>query len=84
MVEIRAIDDYNNIEVIYEPISDAEPRIIYVNKGRQMSSANAFVLATDFNGDFWIKLYREDADGNRIRIWHLLAERCRRVTTTTC
>ena len=68
MVEIRAIDDYN-IEVVYEPLSDAEPRLIYVNKGRQMSPANSYVLATDFNGEFWIELYREDAEGNRMRIW---------------
>lgn len=68
LVDIYAIDDYN-IEAVYEPIIGAEPKFIYVNKGHQMSPANAYVLATDFNGDFWIEIYREDAEGNRIRLW---------------
>ena len=57
LVDIYAIDDYN-IEAVYEPIISAEPKFIYVNKGCQMSPANAYVLATDFNGDFWIEIYR--------------------------
>ena len=68
LVDIYALDDYN-VEAIYEPIPGAKPRYIYVNKGRQMSPSNAYVLATDLNGEFCIDIFREDADGNRTRLW---------------
>ena len=68
LVDVYAIDDYN-VEAIYEPVPDAKPRYIYVNRGRQMSPSNAYVLATDLNGDVCVDIYREDADGNRTRLW---------------
>ena len=72
-VGLRRIDIYElndfEIEAIFEPVSDAQPRYVYVNKGKQMSPANAYILATDFIGEFWITLYREDADGSRTFIW---------------
>ena len=67
-VEVHATSEYS-VEASFEPIPDAEARFVNVNKGRQMSARNAYVLATDFGGDFWIEIYREDAEGNRIRLW---------------
>lgn len=72
-VGLRLIDiyelNYYEIEAVFEPIPDAKPRYVYVNRGKQMSPANAYILATDFIGEFWVSLYREDADGNRTFLW---------------
>ena len=68
LVEIHAINNYD-IEAVFEPIPDAPPRYVHVNRVKQMPPANAYVLATDFGGEFWIKLFREDAKGNRIYLW---------------
>lgn len=67
-VEVHATSEFS-IEATFEPIAGAEARFVNVNKGRQMSARNVYVLATDFGGDFWIEIYREDAEGNRIRLW---------------
>lgn len=67
-IEVHATSEFS-IEATFEPIAGAEARFVNVNKGRQMSARNAYVLATDFGGDFWIEIYREDAEGNRIRLW---------------
>ena len=64
LIEVYALND-NDIEAIFEPVPDAQPRFVHVNRGKQMSPANAYILATDFIGEFWISLYREDPDGNR-------------------
>ena len=68
LIEVYELNDYD-IEAIFEPVPDAQPRFINVNRGKQMSPANAYILATDFIGEFWISLYREDPDGNRIFLW---------------
>jgi hypothetical protein len=34
-----------------------------------MPPANAYILATDFSGEFGILLYREDQNGERIFLW---------------
>ena len=47
LVDIYALDE-EVIEAVCEPIPDAQPSLIYVNKGRQMSPRNAYVLATEF------------------------------------
>lgn len=68
LVDIHAINDYD-IEAVFEPILGAPPRFVNVNRGKQMSPANSYVLATDFGGEFWIQLFREDMEGNRIFLW---------------
>ena len=68
LIDIYELNDYE-IEAVFEPVPDAQPRHVYVNRGKQMPPANAYILATDFIGEFWISLYREDADGNRTFIW---------------
>ena len=68
-VDAYAIND-NDIEIVFEPIPDAKPRLIYVNKGTQMPPTNVYVLVTEFfSREFWISLYREDSDGNRTFLW---------------
>ena len=68
LIEVYALND-DDIEAIFEPVPDAQPRFVHVNRGKQMSPANAYILATDFIGEFWISLYREDPDGNRTFLW---------------
>ena len=68
LIEVYALND-DDIEAIFEPVSDARPEFINVNRGKQMSPANAYILATDFIGEFWISLYREDPNGNRTFLW---------------
>ena len=68
LIEVYELNDYD-IEAIFEPVPDARPEFINVNRGKQMSPANAYILATDFIGEFWISLYREDPDGNRTFLW---------------
>lgn len=68
LIEVYELNDYD-IEAIFEPVPDAQPRFVHVNRGKQMSPANAYILATDFIGEFWISLYREDPDGNRTFLW---------------
>ena len=68
LIEVYALSD-DDIEAIFEPVSDARPEFINVNRGKQMSPANAYILATDFIGEFWISLYREAPDGNRTFLW---------------
>ena len=68
LIEVYALSD-DDIEAIFEPVSDARPEFINVNRGKQMSPANAYILATDFIGEFWISLYQEDPDGNRTFLW---------------
>ena len=68
LIGVYELNDYD-IEAIFEPVPDAQPRFVHVNRGKQMSPANAYILATVFIGEFWISLYREDPDGNRIFLW---------------
>ena len=68
LIEVYELND-DDIEAIFEPVPDAPPRFVHVNRGKQMSPANAYILATDFIGEFWISLYREDPDGNRTFLW---------------
>ena len=68
LIEVYELNDYD-IEAIFEPVPDAQPRFVHVNRGKQMSPAKAYILATDFIGEFWISLYREDPDGNRTFLW---------------
>ena len=68
LIEVYALND-DDIEAIFEPVPDAQPRFVHVNRGKQMSPANSYILATDFIGEFWISLYREDPDGNRTFLW---------------
>lgn len=68
LIEVHALND-DDIEAVFEPLPDAPPRFVNVNRGKQMPPANAYVLATDFAGEFWVELFREDADGNRTLLW---------------
>ena len=80
LVDIYALDE-EIIEAVCEPIPDAQSSFIYVNKGRQMSPRNAYVLATEFfTFNFSISLYREDQDGYRTLIWNGVFENRRRIT----
>lgn len=80
LIDIYALDE-EVIEAVCEPIPDAKPRFIYVNKGRQMAPRNAYILATEFfTFDFSIWLYREDHEGNRTLIWNCVFDNRRRIT----
>ena len=70
-VELREVNS-NNIEAIeafFEPIPEAAQRSIYVHGIRRMPPANAYVLATDFAGEFGILLYSENQNGERTFLW---------------
>lgn len=80
LVDIYALDE-EVIEAVCEPVPDAQPKFIYVNKGRRMSPRNAYVLATEFfTFDFCIQLYREDEEGNRTQIWNAVFDSRIRIT----
>ena len=71
LVELREVNR-NNIEAIeafFEPIPEAAQRSIYVHGIRRMPPANAYVLATDFAGEFGILLYSENQNGERTFLW---------------
>ena len=68
LVEIREVEN-ENVEAIFEPIPDAVQKPIYVNGIRRMPPANAYILATDFAGEFGILLYKEDQSGERTFLW---------------
>ena len=71
LVELREVKNerFEAIEAIFEPIPAAEQKPIYVHGIRRMPPANAYILATDFSGEFGILLYREDQNGKRIFLW---------------
>ena len=80
LVDIYALDE-ETIEAVCEPIPDAEPKFIYVNKGRQMSPKNAYVLATEFfTFDFCVQLFKEDEEGDRTLIWNAVFDSRTRIT----
>ena len=68
LIEIRELEN-ERIEAIFEPIPDAEPKPIYVNGIKRMPPVNAYILATDFAGEFGVVLYREDENGERTFLW---------------
>ena len=45
LIEVYELNDYD-IEAIFEPVPDAQPRFVHVNRGKQMSPTNAYILAT--------------------------------------
>ena len=57
------------IEVIIEVLPEISQKEIYVNGIRRLSPANAYILATDFAGEFFVKLYREEPNGTRTFLW---------------
>ena len=68
LVELREVKN-ERIEAVFEPIPDAAQKPIYVHSIRRMPPANAYILATDFAGEFGILLYREDQNGERTFLW---------------
>ena len=58
-----------NIEAVFEPIPNAEQKPIYVHGIRRMPPSNAYILATDFSGEFGILLYKEEQNGERTFLW---------------
>lgn len=72
-VGLRLVDIYEvgdeDIEAVFEPVPEAQPRFIYVNGRKRMTPANAYVLATDFAGEFGVAIYRENAQGERTWLW---------------
>ena len=80
LVDIYALDE-EVIEAVCEPVPDAKPRLIYVNKGKQMAPRNAYILATEFfTFDFSIWLYRENQEGNRTLIWNAVFDNREKIT----
>ena len=71
LVELREVKNerIEAIEAIFEPTPDAGQKPIYVHGIRRMPPANAYILATDFSGEFGILLYREDQNGERTFLW---------------
>ena len=68
LVELREVKN-EKIEAVFEPIPSADQKPIYVHGIRRMPPANAYILATDFFGEFGILLYREDQNGERTFLW---------------
>mgnify|MGYP003475390192 FL=1 len=68
LVELREVKN-EKIEAVFEPIPDADQKPIYVHGIRRMPPSNAYILATDFSGEFGILLYREDQNGERTFLW---------------
>lgn len=68
LVELREVKN-ERIEAVFEPIPDAAQKPIYVHGIRRMPPANAYILATDFAGEFGILLYREKQNGERTFLW---------------
>jgi hypothetical protein len=68
VLEIREIED-ENIEVVFEGLPEESPKEIYVNGIRKMSPANSYILATDFAGEFYMRLYIENINGTRTFLW---------------
>ena len=68
LTEKRVVEN-NVVEAVFEPVPDAMQKPVYVNGIGRMPPANAYVLATDFAGEFDILLYREDSDGERTLLW---------------
>ena len=68
LVELREVKN-EKIEAVFEPIPGADQKPIYVHGIRRMPPANAYILATDFSGEFDILLYREDQNGERTFLW---------------
>ena len=68
LVELREVKN-EKIEAVFEPIPGADQKPIYVHGIRRMPPANAYILATDFSGEFGILLYREDQNGERTFLW---------------
>ena len=71
LVELREVNNKNieAIEAIFEPIPDAVQKPIYVHGIKRLPPANAYVLTTDFAGEFGVLLYREDQKGERTFLW---------------
>ena len=68
LVELREVKN-EKIEAVFEPIPGTDQKPIYVHGIRRMPPANAYILATDFSGEFGILLYREDQNGERTFLW---------------
>ena len=68
VLEIREIED-ENIEVVFEGLPEESPKEIYVNGIRRMSPASSYILATDFAGEFYMRLYIENINGTRTFLW---------------
>lgn len=68
LVELREVKN-ENIEAVFEPIPGADQKPIYVHGIRRMPPSNAYILATDFSGEFGILLYREDQNEERTFLW---------------
>ena len=68
LVELREVKN-EKIEAVFEPIPGADQKSIYVHGIRRMPPANAYILATDFSGEFGILLYREEQNGERTFLW---------------
>ena len=68
LVELREVKN-ERIEAVFEPIPDAAQKPIYVHGIRRMPPANAYILATDFAGEFGILLYKEEQNGERTFLW---------------
>lgn len=68
VVEVHEIEN-ELTEAVIEPIPNTGQSPIYVNGLKRMPPSNAYILATDFAGEFAIALLREDKEGNRTLLW---------------
>ena len=65
----EAAENFGVGEAVFEPIPNAEQKPIYVHGIRRMPPSNAYILATDFSGEFGILLYKEEQNGERTFLW---------------
>lgn len=68
VLEIKEIED-NRLEIKMEPIPDAPQKVVLIDGNPRLSPACCYVLATDFDGEFFIGLMLEDKEGNRTPLW---------------
>ena len=58
-----------SIEVTMEALKDDVQKPICIGGKEHTSPEDAYILATPFAGEFYIRLEAEDPDGNRIQLW---------------
>ena len=68
VVKINELED-EVFETIMEPTPTAPQKSIYVDGFMRTSANNSYILATDFGGEYYIELFKEDSKGTRTRLW---------------
>lgn len=68
VVKVNELEN-EQFEAIMETIPDAPQKSIYVWGYKRTSARNSYIVATDFAGEYFIKLFKEDSNGDRTYLW---------------